>query len=149
MLLFANRCEHLPMGSVPAPRQRASDSEAETGGEIAKDVAQVVATYARIPPRGDEQANAKRLQRLQHLLKFAQIPKDLSVLDVGTGTGQLAMWLAEEGAREVVGIDISPAMLEAAELLRLSTRSAGAKRVSFRLAPAHALPFRDERFDAI
>jgi len=149
MLLFANRCEHLPMGSVPVQRQRASDSEAETGGELAKDVAQVVATYARIPPRGDEQANAKRLQRLQHLLKFAQLPKDLSVLDVGTGTGQLAMWLAEEGAREVVGIDISPAMLEAAELLRLSTRSAGAKRVSFRLAPAHALPFRDERFDAI
>ncbi len=112
-------------------------------------MAQVVATYARIPPQGDEQANAKRLQRLQHLLKFAQLPKDLCVLDVGTGIGQMALLLAEEGAREVVGIDISPVMLEAAELLRLQSRSANVRRVSFRLAPAHALPFRDERFDAV
>jgi len=149
LLVSVNRREHLPLGVSPTPRQRAPGIEANGGGEVARDVAQVVATYARIPPRGDEQADAKRLQRLQHLLRFAQLPKELSVLDVGTGTGQLALLLAEEGAREVVGIDISPAMLEAAELQRLSARSAAARRVSFRLAPAHALPFRDERFDAI
>ena len=38
-------------------------------------------------------------------------------------------------------------MLETAELLRLQSASANVRRVSFRLAPAHALPFRDERFD--
>lgn len=149
LLVSVNRHEHLPLGDAPAPRQRTVGSEADLGGEVARDVAQVVSTYARTPARGDEQANAKRLQRLQHLLRFAQFPKELSVLDVGTGTGQLALLLAEEGAREVVGIDISPAMLEAAELLRLSTRTPAAKRVSFRLAPAHALPFRDERFDVV
>jgi ubiquinone/menaquinone biosynthesis C-methylase UbiE len=73
----------------------------------------------------------------------------LTILDVGAGAGALAINLAEDGAREVVGVDISPVMLEAAELLRLQSRSTNVRRVSFRLAPAHALPFRDDRFDAI
>ena len=47
-----------------------------------------------------------------------------------------------------VGIDISPVMLEAAEYVRLRSPLPSARRVSFRLAPAHAIPFRDERFDA-
>ena len=148
-LVYLNRCEHLPMGMMPVQRQRVAGGEADNGGDMAKDIAQVVGAYGRIPPRSDEQSDAKRLQRLQHLLKFAQLPKDASILDVGTGTGQLALLLAEEGAREVVGVDISPAMLEAAELTRLSSRSATAGRASFRLAPAHALPFRDERFDVV
>jgi SAM-dependent methyltransferase len=37
------------------------------------------------------------------------------VLDVGCGTGRISRWLAEErGARHVVGIDFSPATVEAA-----------------------------------
>lgn len=148
-LVYANRREHLPTGLAPMQRQRTVAAELNNGGEIAQDIAHVLTTYARIPPRGDEQINARRVQRMQHLLKFAQLPKDLCVLDVGAGIGQLALLLAEEGAREVVGIDISPAMLEAAELMRLSSLLPAAARVSFRLAPAHALPFRDERFDAI
>lgn len=148
-LVCANRREHLPLGVALAQRQRNVGLDAEANSEIARDVAHVVATYARIPPQGEEQADARRLQRLQHLLKFAQLPKDVSVLDVGTGAGQMALLLAEEGAREVVGIDISPAMLEAAEFQRLRARPQVARRVSFRLAPAHALPFHDERFDVI
>jgi ubiquinone/menaquinone biosynthesis C-methylase UbiE len=148
-LVYANRREHLPVGQAPVQRQRTATIEPNSGGEITKDIAQVLTTYARIPPRSDEQINARRIQRMQHLLRFAQLPKDLCILDIGTGTGQLALLLAEDGAREVVGIDISPAMLEAAELTRLSSLSPTAARVNFRLAPAHALPFRDERFDAI
>lgn len=148
-LVYANRREHLPVGLASVQRQRAAATEMNHGGEITQDIAHVVATYARIPPHTDKQNDAKRVQRVQHLLKFAQLPKDISVLDVGAGAGQLALLLAEDGAREVVGVDISPAMLEAAELMRLSSRSPAAARVSFRLAPAHALPFRDERFDAV
>ena len=70
-------------------------------------------------------------------------------MDLGTGTGRLAMLLAEEGAGEVVGVDISPAMLEVAEYLRLSSASPAADRVSFRLAAAQRMPFRGESFDAI
>lgn len=148
-LVSVNRREHLPLGVMPVQKQRVPISNMEYGSDVARDVAQVVSTYARIPPHSNEAADAKRLQRLQHLLKFAQLPRDASILDVGTGTGQLALLLAEEGAREVVGIDISPAMLEAAEFLRLSANSPAAARVSFRLAPAHTMPFRDERFDIV
>jgi protein-L-isoaspartate O-methyltransferase len=42
----------------------------------------------------------------------AQLRPDLSVIDVGSGSGALAIILAEDGAREVVGVDTSPAMLE-------------------------------------
>jgi len=148
-LVYLNRREHLPVGMAPTPRQRAAALPMEDSGEIAQDIARIVAAYGRAPSPTTPQRNAKRLQRLQHLLKFAQLPKGLSVLDVGCGSGELAMLLAEEGAREVVGIDISPTMLETAELMRLSSHSPAAARVSFRLAPAHALPFRDERFDAV
>lgn len=148
-LICVNRREHLPLGLAPVQRQRSAGQDAEVSSEIARDIAHVVATYAHIPPQSEVQADARRVQRLQHLLRFAQLPKDLCALDVGTGVGQMALLLAEEGAREVVGIDISPAMLEAAELQRLHVRPQVARRVSFRLAPAHALPFRDERFDVI
>ncbi|MEJ5248200.1 methyltransferase domain-containing protein [Caldilinea sp.] len=147
-LVYVNRREHLPVGMAPAPRQRTATLNVDNGGEIAQDIARIVAAYGRASLQTNPPRNAKRIQRLQHLLKFAQLPKGLSVLDVGCGSGELSLLLAEEGAREVVGIDISPAMLEAAEFMRLSSRSPAAARVSFRLAPAHALPFRDERFDA-
>jgi SAM-dependent methyltransferase len=52
-------------------------------------------------------------------------------------------------AKQVVGIDISPEMLEQAEYLRLSRPNEASSRATFRLAPAHALPFRDELFDAV
>ncbi|MBX3015471.1 MAG: methyltransferase domain-containing protein, partial [Caldilineaceae bacterium] len=90
-----------------------------------------------------------REQRLRHLLKFANLPKNLRIMDLGTGTGSLALILAEDGATEVVGVDISPAMLEVAEYLRLSSASAAASRVSFRLAAAQRMPFRSDSFDAI
>jgi ubiquinone/menaquinone biosynthesis C-methylase UbiE len=90
-----------------------------------------------------------RDQRLRHLLKFANFANGLRVLDVGTGNGRLALMMAEEGAREVVGVDISPAMLEVAEYLRISNGSSSARRVSYRLAAAQRVPFRGEGFDAI
>jgi ubiquinone/menaquinone biosynthesis C-methylase UbiE len=90
-----------------------------------------------------------REQRLRHLLKFAALTAGQRVMDVGTGTGRLALLLAEEGDHEVVGIDVSPAMLEVAEYFRLSSSSPAAKQVSFRLASAQRMPFRNESFDAV
>lgn len=40
-----------------------------------------------------------------------------SVVDVGCGTGRIVRWLAEQrGARQVVGVDFSPATIEAARV---------------------------------
>ncbi|MGB3244927.1 MAG: magnesium protoporphyrin IX methyltransferase [Sulfitobacter sp.] len=57
--------------------------------------------------------------RMRDLL-IAQLPNDLRgarILDAGCGTGALAVELAERGA-DVVGIDISPRLIEIAEKRR-------------------------------
>jgi len=65
------------------------------------------------------------------------------ILDIGTGTGFLAILLAELG-HEVVGVDLSSSMLEVA---REKARKAGVK-VEFRLGDAENLPLKDNSFDA-
>lgn len=67
-----------------------------------------------------------------------------TILDVGTGTGFLAVGLARAGYR-VTGIDISPAMLARA---RRKAREAGVS-VPFVLGDAEAPPFRTESFDMV
>lgn len=148
-LIYVNRREHLPAPLLGALRQKAEAAGAGSSDEHAVDLAAVGRAYNRLTPALAEVRGGELEQRLRHLLKFAQLRPELTILDVGAGAGALAITLAEDGAREVVGVDISPVMLEAAELLRLQSRSANVRRVSFRLAPAHALPFRDDRFDAI
>jgi len=70
--------------------------------------------------------------------------RKLRILDVGTGTGFLALILAELG-HEVVGVDLSRGMLEVA---REKVRKAGID-VEFRLGDAENLPFSDASFDAV
>jgi ubiquinone/menaquinone biosynthesis C-methylase UbiE len=66
------------------------------------------------------------------------------VLDVGCGTGTLAVKAAQKGAR-VTGLDFSPAMLRLAEE---KARAAGVE-VNFRRGHAQSPPLDDEPFDAI
>jgi ubiquinone/menaquinone biosynthesis C-methylase UbiE len=61
------------------------------------------------------------------------------VLDVGCGTGRLAVALAERGAR-VWGVDPSEEMLRQA-------RAAGGRTVGLKLGRAEALPFKDAWFE--
>src|SRR5690606_34632954 len=114
-----------------------------------EDLSAVVRVYNRVAMADLNQKREDDYQRIRHLLNFAKLPPDLRILDIGTGIGLLPLMLAEDGAKQVVGIDISPEMLEQAEYLRLSRSGEAAARTTFRLAPAHALPFRDELFDAV
>jgi len=150
-LTYVNRREHMPVpagawtqtqgGTPAAPESSAIDNE---------ELSRIVEVYNRVGQRLlTGQPPIDRGQRLRDLLRFAHLPAEMRILDIGTGDGQLPMLLAEEGAREVVGIDINPIMLESAEYLRLSRSSATANRVNFRLAPAQALPFSDEWFDVV
>ena len=67
------------------------------------------------------------------------------ILDVGVGTGRLALPLARDGAR-VVGIDASPLMLgRAGEKTGAELRS----RLALLTGDAHHLPFCDRAFDAV
>ncbi len=64
-----------------------------------------------------------------------------SILDVGTGEGQIARLATRLGARVVVGVDPTLAQLTVAR-----ARGGG---VAYARAEAHALPFGQERFDAV
>lgn len=147
-LMYANRMEHIPQPVVV--KEAAADQPTPAEAKALEDeLTQITRVYNRILASSVNLNDQGRDQRLRHLLRFANLPSGLRVLDVGTGNGRLALMLAEDGAREVVGIDISPAMLEVAEYLRAISDSASAQRVNYRLAAAQNLPFRSEGFDAV
>ena len=146
-LVSVNRREHLPTIS-PVPGASAPAAPRAEGGER-DDLSQVIQVYGRVALADRSEWEQKDFQRIRHLLNYAHMPQGARVLDVGTGIGILPIMLAEDGAREAVGVDISPAMLEHAEYLRLSRGSPAMGAVSFRLAPAQALPYCSEYFDAV
>ncbi len=71
----------------------------------------------------------------------------LRVVDIGTGTGVLALELAELGL-DVIGIDRSEAMLEAARQKWQALEKDKTGSVEFRVADAHELPLDSNSFDA-
>lgn len=149
-LAYVNRREHMPVPAGAWATTGAVTPASDSGVIDHNELTRIAEVYNRVGQRLlAGQAPIDRGQRLRDLLRFAHIPADSRVLDIGAGDGQLALLLAEEGAREVVGIDINPIMLESAEYLRLALPTPTANRVSFRLAPAQALPFSDDWFDAI
>lgn len=143
---YVNRREHLPL---PAHKPVEAKPAPAAPAEQQEDLLPVIAVYDRVAKADIEQKVQDDRLRIRHLLDFAQLPQGLRALDIGTGLGVLAVMLAEEGASQVVGVDISPGMLEQAEYLRLSRPTPGVERVSFRLAPAQGLPFVDESFDLV
>ncbi len=143
---FVNRTPHLP---VPVVTPRTTRDEQAQPQDEADDLSEIIAVYSRVAAGDLDRIWQDEQPRVRHLLNFAKLPPGLRVLDVGTGIGLLPLMLAEDGAQSVVGIDISPEMLEQAEYLRLSRGGESGARVNYRLAPAHALPFRDEVFDAV
>lgn len=153
-LMYVNRLEHNPLPPLTIPKNTAEPAAPgqPLGGEpeaVEQELRLITQVYNRIISTDIDITDQGRDQRIRHLLRFANLPQGLRILDVGAGDGRLALLLAEDGAREVVGVDISPAMLEIAEYLRLSSNVPAAARVSYRLAPAQRMPFPNESFDAV
>ena len=69
------------------------------------------------------------------------------VLDVATGTGDLALALRAAGAGDVIGLDFSAPMLNAA--IRKEAMAAGDRRITWVEGDAMSLPFPDASFDAV
>jgi SAM-dependent methyltransferase len=93
-------------------------------------------SFARLP--GHEEAT-----RL--LLDAAGVGAASAVLDVACGPGMVACAAAQR-AKRVVGIDLTPAMLEQARALQAKL---GLSNLEWRLGEAARLPLEDASFDAV
>jgi sarcosine/dimethylglycine N-methyltransferase len=92
-----------------------------------------------------DQFHTRGLAATAELAKLAGITADMSVLDVGSGVGGPARFLAATYGCQVTGVDLSEPFVDAARYLTERTRQSG--QVSFQTAGALELPFDDGRFD--
>ncbi len=104
--------------------------------------------FGRIVPRYDILNRLMSLgmdRRWRRLAASAACPRGACALDVGAGTGDLALELRRQGAARVIGADFSPHMLAAASRKGASSNA----RISWVLADALRLPFPDGSFDCV
>lgn len=80
-----------------------------------------------------------------HLVRYAGVTGNHAVLDVGTGTGVVAITARRVGAK-VTGLDLTPALLAQA---RESAAMVGHDDIAWHEGDAEALPFADESFDVV
>jgi len=92
-----------------------------------------------------DQFHIRGLAATAELAKLAGITADMSVLDVGSGVGGPARFLAATYGCWVTGIDLSEPFVDAARYLTERTGQSG--QVSFQIASALEIPFDDGRFD--
>ncbi|MDX8479700.1 methyltransferase domain-containing protein [Mesorhizobium sp. VK24D] len=94
-----------------------------------------------------DQFHTRGLAATAELAKLAGITAGMSVLDVGSGVGGPARFLAATYGCDIVGIDLSEPFVEAAQYLTGRTGQGG--QVSFRAGSALALPLDDGGFDVV
>ena len=95
---------------------------------------------------GLDQFHTRGLAATADLAKLAGITADMSVLDLGSGVGGPARFLAATQGCRVTGVDLSEPFVDAARYLTERTGQSG--QVSFQAGSALQLPFGDGTFDA-
>jgi SAM-dependent methyltransferase len=80
-----------------------------------------------------------------HLVGFADVAPGEQVLDIGCGTGVVAVTAARQGAR-VSALDLTPALLDVA---RENGALAGCPDIAWIEGDAEALPYADASFDVV
>jgi SAM-dependent methyltransferase len=94
-----------------------------------------------------DQFHTRGLAATADLAKLIGITADMSVLDIGSGVGGPARFLAETYGCHVTGVDLSEPFVEAARYL--TARTGQSDRISFQAANALSLPFTQNTFDIV
>ena len=94
-----------------------------------------------------DQFHTRGLAATAELAILAGITVDTSVLDVGSGVGGPARFLAATYGCRVTGVDLSEPFVDAARYL--TERTGQSEQVSFQTASALDLPFDDGSFNAV
>jgi ubiquinone/menaquinone biosynthesis C-methylase UbiE len=109
------------------------------------DAAALDAIVTRLEARGKQAIFAKMINEYLDRLPLASIGP---VLDFGCGTGVAARAIAArpDFRGQIVGIDISPVLVEAARRL---SREEGVVRINYQVGDTHSLDLPDASFDAV
>jgi demethylmenaquinone methyltransferase / 2-methoxy-6-polyprenyl-1,4-benzoquinol methylase len=81
------------------------------------------------------------------VLQLVADKKPKTVLDIATGTGDLAILMTGTSAEEIIGLDISAGMLEVGKK-KIAERKLGSK-IQMVLGDSENIPYPDNYFDAI
>ncbi|MFX1519789.1 MAG: class I SAM-dependent methyltransferase [Promethearchaeota archaeon] len=87
------------------------------------------------------------LDLTERLANLADINENSTVLDIASGKGASAIFLAKKFNCNVIGIDLSEALVRKAT--ELSKTKGVADQVFFKVSDAERLPFKTDSFDAI
>ncbi|HVB80190.1 MAG TPA: ubiquinone/menaquinone biosynthesis methyltransferase [Candidatus Binataceae bacterium] len=136
----------------PTPLAPNDRSIAQRGLAVGPDgkAAFVRAMFARIVPRYDLVNRLMTMgldRRWRRETAAIARPSGAFALDIATGTGDLALELASQGARRVVGADFCAGMLTAA--VAKAARADAARKITFVAGDTTRLPFQDDTFDCI
>jgi SAM-dependent methyltransferase len=93
-----------------------------------------------------DQLHGRQLAATEEHVARLQLTPSTRVLDVGSGIGGPARYMAFTSGCSVMGIDLTDAFVTAAR--ELTTRCGLGDRVKFQVANALAMPFADASFDA-
>ena len=83
----------------------------------------------------------------QKILKMVTAQQPNSILDIATGTGDLAILFASTSAKEIIGLDISQGMLEIGKK-KIAAQNLESK-IQMVLGDGENIPYPDNYFDAI
>lgn len=81
------------------------------------------------------------------ILKMVSEKKPKNILDIATGTGDLAILLSESSAEKIIGLDISEGMLEVGRQ-KINQKKLSDK-IEMVLGDSEKIPFDDNTFDCI
>ncbi len=83
----------------------------------------------------------------KRVVAVLKIRKPNTILDIATGTGDLAINMIETGAKKIVGLDISPGMLEVGKT-KVEERKLDSI-IEMVVGDSENLPFEENSFDAV
>jgi demethylmenaquinone methyltransferase/2-methoxy-6-polyprenyl-1,4-benzoquinol methylase len=81
------------------------------------------------------------------VLKMVGKSNPKTILDIATGTGDLAILMAQTKAEKIIGLDISAGMLEVG-VQKIAAKNLN-KTIEMVLGDSESMPFEDDYFDAI
>ena len=87
--------------------------------------------------------------RLIKMIKLIPSVKNKTVLDIGSGRGEIVFWSVNNGAKKSVGIDYSKSAIKLSNKILVSKPKKYRDRITFILMDAKKLEFKNKSFDVV